>query len=234
MAGEIQFDAPTGINCYVLIRTAGGPTGAFIYSPVDSDFLMYQSGNYLDYSSIAATEQGTSGYYTADMPTTFGIVIGGVYEIVAKRRVSGTPAETDPTIAVGELQWDGTSAVLPLSGVITGVWTNATRTITGGTITTVSDKTGYFLATDGLSALAVSAAAGSKLADIFLRRQMANVFASSFGDALSKSSVYGQVQQGQKSSVAATTMTVLNTDGSTLGTFTLTVSASADPVTGIA
>lgn len=231
MANEIQFDATPGSNCYALVRNAAG----LIWNNGDGDFAVYQTADYGDYAAaFTATEQGTSsGYYVTSFPDSAGITVGGLYEIVAKRRVGGSPAETDPTVAVGELQWSGT-ALLPLSGVITGVWTNATRTITGGTITTVSDKTGYFLATDGLSALALSAAAGSKMADIFLRRQMSNVFASSFGDSISKSSVYGQVQQGQKSSVAATTMTVLNTDGSTLGTFTLSVSASADPVTGIA
>lgn len=93
---------------------------------------------------------------------------------------------------------------------------------------------GLTIATDGLGAGAVSAAAGAKIADIVHRRTMANVKASAFGDTASKNSVYGFVQQGQKSSVSGSTLTVLNPDGSTLGTFSLTVSAGADPISGIA
>lgn len=55
------------------------------------------------------------------------------------------------------------------------------------------------------------------------------------GYALSLSSLYGFIQQAQESAVSGTTLTVKQTDGSTtLGTKTLTVSAAADPVTGIA
>lgn len=71
-------------------------------------------------------------------------------------------------------------------------------------------------------------------ADMFWRRTMANVEASAAGDTLNKSSGYGMVQQGQNSSVAGTVLTVNKTDNTALGTFTLTVSASADPITAVA
>jgi hypothetical protein len=66
-----------------------------------------------------------------------------------------------------------------------------------------------------------------------LRRTMANIEADANGDTLDVSSLYGFIQQAQESSVSGTTMTVRKTDGTTLGTKTLTTNASAEPVTGI-
>lgn len=84
------------------------------------------------------------------------------------------------------------------------------------------------------SGVVLSAAQMNKIADHVLRRNMANVEASSSGDALSLSSQYGAIQQAQESSLSGLTMTVKKTDGSTtLGTKTVTTSSSADPITGI-
>lgn len=90
------------------------------------------------------------------------------------------------------------------------------------------------LTTDTITAASVSSAAAAKIADVVLRRTMANVEASSFGDTLDLHSVYGSIQQLQKASVSGSTLTIKKTDGSTtLGTLTLTVSAGASPVTGV-
>lgn len=62
-------------------------------------------------------EQGTaSGYYVGNFPT--GITTAGVYNVIVKRQTTASPAEADPTIAVGEIQWNG-SEVLPLSNLAT-------------------------------------------------------------------------------------------------------------------
>ncbi len=113
MAGELQWRGPgTGRTCYALIRnriaqiwSVSGGTGGF-----DT----YLAGSYTDYA-IGATEQGGSNYYVASMPAA---VPPGVYSIEAHQQLAGTAAQTDPGIAAGDLQWNGTVA-LPLSDLST-------------------------------------------------------------------------------------------------------------------
>lgn len=113
MANEIQFPGPgTGRTCYAVIRnriaqpwsTSGG-TGAF------ENFV---SGNYPDYG-ISATEQGVCNYYAATMPAA---IPAGVYEITAYQQAGGSVAQTDPRVAGGSEQWNGT-VLLPLSDLAT-------------------------------------------------------------------------------------------------------------------
>lgn len=80
----------------------------------------------------------------------------------------------------------------------------------------------------------VSSVTANVIADHVLRRNQSNAEASSNGDSLAVGSLYGFVQQAQESSISANTLTIKKTDGSTtLGTKALTVSATADAVTGI-
>lgn len=82
----------------------------------------------------------------------------------------------------------------------------------------------------------IADAVGQKLAAIILRRTMANIEASASGDALSKSSLYGAVQQMQESNTSdnAGKLTIYKTDGTTeLGQLTLTTDGAAEPVTGV-
>lgn len=114
MAGELQFSfGRTGRTCYFVVRnrvaqawnTSGG-TGAF---------ETYTTAVYSSYV-ISATEQGTaSGYYAGNFPTA---IPPGVYSVTAKDQLGGSPAETDPTVAVGDVQWNGT-VVMPLSDTAT-------------------------------------------------------------------------------------------------------------------
>jgi hypothetical protein len=177
MAGEIQFTDRTGQNCYVQIRNSVGQ----IWN--GSSFVTYNTANIATYA-VTATEQGTaSGYYTATMPT----VALGTYDVIAKERAGGSPAESDVTVGAGQIEWSGTAVL--------------------------------------------NAALG---ADVFFRRTMPNVESSSDGDALNLSSLYGLIQQAQEASVSGGTLTVKKTDGSTtLGTKTVTVSPTADPITGV-
>ena len=83
------------------------------------------------------------------------------------------------------------------------------------------------VATGAIDAAALAADAIAKIADAVLRRQMDNVEASSDGDTLDLSSLYGLVQQMQEAAISGTTLTVKKTDGSTtLGT--KTVAADGD------
>lgn len=101
MAAEIHFDHTTGTTCYVQVRNSVGQ----IWSTVGAAFEAYLTANIANYD-IAATEQGTaSGLYAADMPAASA----GIYNIVAKERAGASPAETDVTVGVGEIEWDGTA-----------------------------------------------------------------------------------------------------------------------------
>lgn len=107
MAKEIQFDHTTGTTCYAQLRNAVGQ----IWNTSGSAFEAYNTANIADYD-LAATEQGTaSGLFAADMPAA----TAGFYNLVAKERAGGAPAEADRTIGVGEIYWTGT-AVTPLTG----------------------------------------------------------------------------------------------------------------------
>lgn len=83
------------------------------------------------------------------------------------------------------------------------------------------------LEADAIGSGAIGAAALAQIADVVLRRQQDNVEASSDGDALDLSSLYGLIQQMQEAAISGTTLTVKQTDGSTtLGT--KTVAADGD------
>lgn len=105
MSSELQVDYVTGKSVYFLVRNTTGS----IWN--GSSFVAYNASNYGDYD-VVASEQGSSGYYVANMPGAGA----GVYEVVAKERVGGSPAESDLTVGTGEIQWTG-SAVLPLSSL---------------------------------------------------------------------------------------------------------------------
>lgn len=111
---ELQADYLSGKTVYYLLRN---PV-AQVWN--GSSFVAYATADYANYV-ISATEQGTSsGYYTGTMPS----VAAGVYYLVAKERVGGSPAETDITVGTGAVQWDG-SAVLPLSGITSVAFSTA-------------------------------------------------------------------------------------------------------------
>lgn len=109
MANELLWSSVTGQNCYALVFSRTGTVWN------GSAFETYATANYTTYD-VAASEQGTaSAIYAASFPSS---ITAGVYNIVAKQRLGATPAETDPTVAVGDFQWNGT-VQLPLSDLST-------------------------------------------------------------------------------------------------------------------
>lgn len=109
MASEIQATYSSGKTVYALIRNSTGS----IWN--GSAFVAYDSGDIATYA-VSLTEQSTSGFYAGTFPA--GITAGGIYGIIAKEQIGGSVAETDPTIALGDIQWNGT-ATLPLSSLAT-------------------------------------------------------------------------------------------------------------------
>jgi hypothetical protein len=80
----------------------------------------------------------------------------------------------------------------------------------------------------GTDGVALSAAERNRIADHAIRRTLANVKASSDGDALSQLSLYGALNMMFRSSISGTTQTVRDVGGTALGTFTLTLGAGGE------
>lgn len=109
MASEIQISFLNGKTVYVLIRNSVGN----IWN--GSAFASYLTANYATYP-ISLTEQGSaSSYYAGTFPPT---IAPGVYNVVGKQQLGGSPAETDPTIGSETFQWNG-SAAAPLADAAT-------------------------------------------------------------------------------------------------------------------
>lgn len=112
MAGEIQaaFNS-AGANIYAFIRNSVGQ----IANVSTLAFEAYNSANYANYV-VSLTYQGVGAkYFIGDMPTWIG---PGIYNFQAQLQAGGSPATTDVTIGVGDIQWNG-SATLPLANLAT-------------------------------------------------------------------------------------------------------------------
>lgn len=111
MAGELQSSFSSGKTCYFLIRDRTGQ----IWNTSTSAFVAYATASYSNFT-ISATEQGTaSSYYAATFPSA---IVAGTYSVVMKNQAGGTAAETDATVAAGNVEWNGT-AIAPISDTAT-------------------------------------------------------------------------------------------------------------------
>lgn len=92
------------------------------------------------------------------------------------------------------------------------------------TVGTNNDKTGYSLTTAGYQAAA----------DTTLRRHAANAEGSASGDTLALGTLYSVIQQLQQSNTTSSAgfITVNKTDGTLLGTISITSNSGAAPITG--
>jgi hypothetical protein len=98
MAGIIDVGSQSGLTLYFLIRNSSGQVWN------GAAFEAYNSANWANYD-IAATEQTSSGYYTATFPAA---IPAGKYSILAHQQSGGSPALGDPVIGVGSIFWNGT------------------------------------------------------------------------------------------------------------------------------
>lgn len=109
MAGEVQVSFQAGKTLYFLVRNNVGS----IWN--GSAFAAYATANLSTYA-VSMTEQGTaSAYYAGTFPAA---IAAGIYAITAKQQLAGSQAESDPTVATGDFQWNGT-VVFPLSDLAT-------------------------------------------------------------------------------------------------------------------
>lgn len=99
MAGIAEVAGQSGLTVYFVIRnrSAQAWNGA--------SFEAFNASNWGTYD-IAATEQSSTGYYTATFPSS---ITAGKYTIVAHAQTGGSPAVTDPVIGQGSMLWDGSA-----------------------------------------------------------------------------------------------------------------------------
>jgi len=112
MASEIQASFASQKNLYALIRGYSSNIGQIWNGAA---FAVYASVNYASFP-IALVEQGTaSGFYTGTFPSA---IVAGTYSVVVKQQIGGSAAETDPTVAAGNIDWNGANPT-PLSDLAT-------------------------------------------------------------------------------------------------------------------
>ena len=104
MAGEIVFPAGiTGLTLYSVVRSFA----ATVWN--GSALEAYNGSNWANYD-IALTEQGTSQVYVG---TFSGSIAAGPYHVTVHRQAGGSPAESDPVIGSGGIDWDGSAVISP-------------------------------------------------------------------------------------------------------------------------
>jgi hypothetical protein len=110
MARELRGVSTTG-TLYARIMNSTG------YWWNGSTFEAYSAANYSTYD-VAMTEQGNSGVYVADFPAA--IQTGGTYEYFVHKQLGGSPAEGDPVVSTGKVDWSGSASISAATGSMSG------------------------------------------------------------------------------------------------------------------
>lgn len=199
-----DFDGVVGLN-HVRITTV---TDGSFYSAGSSFHAVITTGTVAGFSAV--------GYVVA----SFSIVARPVQSLAAS-------VITAAAIATGAIDADAIAADAITAAKIADGAIDA-ATFASGAINAAA------IATDAIGSAEIAATAIAKIADAVLRRQCDNAEASSDGDTLDLSSLYGLIQQAQESAISGSTLTVKKTDGSTtLGTKTVAVDGTTGNITSI-
>jgi len=97
MSNEIQVSFRQGASVYAIVRT---PYSGGVWD--GTNFVAYNPLNYTSYSVTMSEVTSGSSYYMGDFPLSIN---AGVFNVVAKQQLGGSPAQTDPTIGVGQVNW---------------------------------------------------------------------------------------------------------------------------------
>lgn len=111
MAGEIGVEYATGQTNYYQLRNR---TSGMIFYGSGFESFNSASGNLATYA-FPLTEQSTCGHYVGNIPLN---VPPGTYDVTAKNKVNAWFAITDPSIAAGQVEWNGVAAA-PLADTST-------------------------------------------------------------------------------------------------------------------
>ncbi len=114
MSSEIRGVSASG-TLYARLMSRSGQ----VWNTATPGFETYAAGSYADYD-LPMTEQGNSGVYVADFPSS--IVTAGTYEYFVHRQAGVSPAEGDTIINTGKIDWTGTNqvTVTASTGAMTG------------------------------------------------------------------------------------------------------------------
>lgn len=251
-ASELASDAITEIQSGLATSSALTSAASDITAiKTKTDFLPSATAGSAGGVFIAGTNAATT--VTTSFTTTFtGNLTGNVGGSVASVATGGITAASIATDAIGSNElaasaideivdavWDELKsghAVSGSYGEAASDWASQTDLADVATdVDVVRTNVALILDDTGTSGVILSTAMLNKIADHVRRRTQANVQASSDGDAISKGSLYGFIQQAQKSDTTTTpgVLTILNPDGSPLGTATIASDDAAEPITGI-
>ena len=102
-ANKLPIDpGVSGITLYGLIFDLEGK----VWSDVAAGFVTYATADLANYDQ-AFTEQGTASHvYVMTWPAALTTV--GTYYVTIRKKVGGSHAESDPTLADWTVYWDGT------------------------------------------------------------------------------------------------------------------------------
>jgi hypothetical protein len=111
MANEIKISYQSAKSVYFIIFNRIGQ----VWNVTNVAFEAYVTATFAQYK-VAATELGVaSKVYAGTFPSA---IPAGVYGIVIREQLGGSPLETDTILDSGDYQWGG-SATLPLSDLVT-------------------------------------------------------------------------------------------------------------------
>ena len=105
MSSEIWHNFTTGGTLYFCTFQ---PDGNVFLSNGESDEVWGTGARDADDYDMATTEDGVGGHYVGDFDTS---ISEGTYRITVFLRATGTPLDSDPALAQGEIYWDGSAEI---------------------------------------------------------------------------------------------------------------------------
>lgn len=112
MSDEIYHNYLTGSTLYACRFQLDG--NVFI-TDGSSDEVWGAGASDADTYDVTMTEDGDGGHYVGDFDTSGNITTSGPYRVSVYLQVGGSPADSDPVLAQGEIFWGGTSEVTVLT-----------------------------------------------------------------------------------------------------------------------
>ena len=106
MAEEVKHNFVTGKTLY-FCRFLLSNSNVMLADPATNEVWGTGARDADDYD-VAMAEEGGSGHYTGDFASG-GTIAAGTYHIVVYNRLTGTPIDSDPALAQGEIYWNGTA-----------------------------------------------------------------------------------------------------------------------------
>jgi hypothetical protein len=123
MSNEITHNTKTGLTLYACRFQ---PDGDVFLTNGATDEVWGTAGRDADDYDVTVTEEDGSGHYKGDFDTSANITVAAAYPVTVYRQLGANPADSDPAIAQGVIDWDGTAEItlVTLDADITLIVTN--------------------------------------------------------------------------------------------------------------